>query len=1109
MRGIRLSDAPPYAGHSPTLTLCLLPKGSHSLGRAGALCPWIGWCSKMTASGACRSCGSELRAGDKFCHECAAPVTAVPVAEYKQVTAMFVDVVESMHIAAVVDAERFREIMAEVAQCAAEAARRYGGGTVEFTGDGVMVLFGAPSALEDHALRACLAALDIQNEVRRVAADVAHRDGVGVALRIGLDSGRVIAGEVGSASLGYSAVGQHVGMAQRMESVAPPGGVMLSGSTSRLVEHAVTMAEPQQVRIKGCDEPVAARRLLGIAPRHVVTGRPEAGLVGRNREIRTVAEILDQAVGGRGAVVNVAGTPGIGKSRIAREAATLAAGHGLEVLWTFCESHAAEVPFYVVAQLLRESTGVSGSDDEVARAKVNARFPGADPEDLLLFFDLLGIADPEVELPNIDPDARRRRLTDLVTTASLADRKSVLYIIEDVQWIDAVSESMLTDFLAVVPRTASMVLITSRPEYRGPLATMSGAHFIALAPLADSAITALLGDFLGSDPTTDQLRSTIADRAAGNPFFAEEMVRELVQRGVLTGQLGGYVCRADVADVTVPDTVQAAIEARIDRLTAPAKQTLYAASVVGARFGADLLRELGTDVALDELVGTELIDPVGPSRNAQYAFRHPLIRAVAYESQLRSARARWHRRLADIIEAGDPTGVEEQAPLIAEHLEAAGELRTAYGWHMRGASWSANRDLDAARLSWERARRIADALPDEHPDRLSMRIAPRTMLCATHYHGPTIQQSRNRFTELSDLCSAAGDKVSLAVGMAGLATELCYAGRSPEGSRLASEQLALLESVGEPAATMGLAFIGYANWADAGEFGELLRWSQRIIDLAGGDHAMGAGFGIGSPLAIALVWRGFGRYWVGRPGWRQDLREAVAMARRSDHPATLVAVLAWSYGWAVHYGVLQADDDAVRASEEAVRIAERTSNDVALLVSEYGLGGALLTRGAPADRRRGLELLVQARHRALHRQVGQQMVPVIDVWVAREKARCGDRAAAITAMRLAVHGFQSARRLAHDVWGTGVLVETLLAGGAEEELAEAEAEIDRLAKTPASAMRDITLLRIRTLLADGLGDGTAYRDFASRYLALARTLGLDGHIAWARSLRDPHGGRRR
>ncbi|HYX99917.1 MAG TPA: adenylate/guanylate cyclase domain-containing protein, partial [Mycobacterium sp.] len=670
-----------------------------------------------------------MTATAKFCSECGTAVAgASQPAEFKQVTVLFADVVRSMDIAATVDMERLRDIMTELAERSAAVVRRYGGGSVEYTGDGVMAIFGAPVALEDHAFRGCLAALAIQHEANQLATEVARRDGVTLRLRVGLNSGRVIAGEIGSGSLGYAATGEQVGFAQRMESVAPPGGVMLSESTARLVEHTVMLAEPEWVRIKGAVEPVCARRLVAIGPRNGLVGRAEASLVGRRWEMTAIDAMVDRVIGGRGGVVNVVGPPGIGKSRAAREAAALAAERGVEVFWAFCESHAGDIPFHVVARLLRAGTGVADLDREAARMRVRARVPDADPQDLLLFDDLLGIADPEVPLPQIDPDARRRRLTAMINAASLARREPALYIIEDVHWIDGVSESMLADFLTVIPRTQSMVLITSRPEYKGALTQVAGAQTIALAPLDDSDTVALLAELLGSDPSVAELAAIIADRAAGNPFFAEEMVRELVQRSVLAGERGGYVCGTKATEVTVPATVQAAIAARIDRLSAPARRTLNAASVIGARFGAELLAALEIDPVFDELLSAELIDQVRFTPSAEYAFHHPLISAVAYESQLKSDRAEWHRRLATAIQERAPGSVEENAALIAEHLQAAGELHAAYGWHMRAGASSATRNVGAARVSWERARQIADQLPDEHADKLSMRIAPRTML---------------------------------------------------------------------------------------------------------------------------------------------------------------------------------------------------------------------------------------------------------------------------------------------------------------------------------------------------------------------------------------------
>ena len=240
-------------------------------------------------------------------------------------------------------------------------------------------------------------------------------------VRVGLNSGRVIAGEIGSGSLGYAAIGEQVGMAQRMESVAPPGAVMLSESTARLVEHTVMLAEPEQVRIKGADDPVRARRLVAIGPRDGLIVRAEADLVGRRWEMAALDAMVECAIGGRGGVVNVVGPPGIGKSRMAREVAALAAGRGAEAFWTFCESHARDIPFGAVTRLLRASMR-RDRPRRPSRPRPGAGWcpADADPQDLLLLDDLLGIADPDVPLPAIDPDARRRRLTALINTTALA-----------------------------------------------------------------------------------------------------------------------------------------------------------------------------------------------------------------------------------------------------------------------------------------------------------------------------------------------------------------------------------------------------------------------------------------------------------------------------------------------------------------------------------------------------------------------------------------------------------------------------------------------------------------------------------------------------------------
>ena len=414
-------------------------------------------------------------------------------------TVLFADVVRSMDIAAAVGPERLREIMAELVDLASSVVQRYGGTVDKFTGDGIMAVFGAPVALEDHAVRACLAALGIQQEAEVVAAGVNRRDGIELAVRVGLNSGQVIAGEIGSGALGYTTIGEHVGMAQRMESSAPPSGVMLSLSTARLVDGVAALGEPELVQIKGADEPIPARRLLAVGQHRAAT-RAESKLVGRRWEMSAVEGLLDRAIDGDGAVVGVVGPAGIGKSRLARELAAMAGERDVNVFTTFCESHTSQVPFQVISRLLRAATGVEGLDPPAARALIKALFSDAEPEDVALFEDLLGIGDPDAELPRIDPDARRRRLTAMVNSATLASQDPAVYVIEDAHWIDESSESLLADFLTVVPQTHLLTLITHRPEYRGALAQVPGAQSIALSPLSNRETAALVSDYSDRTP---------------------------------------------------------------------------------------------------------------------------------------------------------------------------------------------------------------------------------------------------------------------------------------------------------------------------------------------------------------------------------------------------------------------------------------------------------------------------------------------------------------------------------------------------------------------------------------------------------------------------------
>jgi adenylate cyclase len=1055
----------------------------------------------MAATGvACSDCGTDLRADAKFCDECGSSVTHGSAAEYKQVTVLFADVVHSMDIAAALGPERLRELMSDLLDRSTAAVERYGGSVNQFTGDGIMAVFGAPVSLEDHAIRACMTALEIQRQVHALASEVRQRDGTDLQLRVGLNSGEVIAGEMGSRAHSYTTMGDQVGMAQRMESVAPTGGVMLSESTARLVESQAALSERRLVRIKGTDAPIPAYELLSVTGRQSETAERTSIFVGREWELAALTAMLDRSINSHGCVAGVVGPPGIGKSRIVAETANLAANRGLQVYSTYCESHTSDVPFQAANRLLRSVYGVDGLDDEAARARVRSRLADADSADLVLLMDELGIRDHVDRLPDIAPEARRRRVTALVNASVVARDEPVVYIIEDAHWIDATSESLIADFLSVIPRAPALVLITYRPEYGGALSRSPGAQTIALAPLDDSQMTRLVLELLGPDPSVGGLGERIAERASGNPFFAEEIVRDLADRNVLRGERGAHTCADDAADVDVPATVQAAIAARIDRLAPDAKLALNAAAVVGLRFEEGLLAELADTTAMEPLLKAELIDQVSFTPRAEYAFRHPLIRSVAYRSQLAATRAELHRRLAAVLETRDPESADDNAALIAEHLEAAGDLPAAFAWHMRAGECLNFRDINAGRLSWQRALQVADRMPADQPGRDAMRVGPRALLCATAFRTSSAFDEK-AFEETCRLADALDDKVSPAIAMHGRVLTLLFGGRYRESSLLASELAARVESFGDDMLELTLLPGAAAGKLGNGELAAASVLAQRVIDLADGDPLKG-GSVIESPLALALMLRALARLCRGAQGWNADLTHAVTMVREFI-PIGQPDVLLWKYGFPVMAGALQPDAAAVRETAEILQLAQQRADDLSVW-SARSLHGLNLAQQHEPDRGNGLSLLATAREAVLSERSIAAFLPLIDIEFAKEKARHGDTDGAIRAMdAILQHDDNPSGGIGPQGRATEVMVELLLQRGEPTDIAAAREAVERLEAMPVEpgvVVHAIALLRLRALLAQARGDEAEYRQYRDRYRAMANEIGFEGHIAMAEAM---------
>jgi adenylate cyclase len=547
--------------------------------------------------------------------------------------------------------------------------------------------------------------------------------------------------------------------------------------------------------------------------------------------------------------------------------------------------------------------------------------------------------------------------------------------------------------------------------------------------------------------------------------------------------------------VRVPASLQATIAARIDRLGTVAKRTLNAASVIGMRFDADLLSTLVDFVEMDELASAELIDPVAFGRDDEYVFRHPLVRAVAYESQLKSERARLHASLADSLSARNPDNADANAALIAEHREAAGDLRGALEWHMRAGGWSQFRDVVAANASWVRARDVADRLPDDDPDRTALRIMPRTLLCANAWRFDTMPGDTG-FDELRELCLAVGDDVSLCLGMAGTLTVNLFHGRYDEAVRLAAECSAVVEGLADTSLVVDIIAAAGNAMVQAGRAVDALRLAELAIS-AGAD-ADGRGRILDSPVALALGLRGVSRLMLGIGGWRDDLDASVLAARSADATAFATSLL-YKYGLGTRIGAVKPDASAVSDTAEALEKADRSGDNFAREAAMITRCTVLLEQAGEL-RDEGLRLLAQYREPAFRERAMGWNARLAEVEEARQAALSGDLDGAIATVRTSLDRLFDSGEMMSRGFATTILVESLLRRGDPCDVAEAAAAIERLAAVPVDpgfVVHELPLLRMRALLARSRGDETGYRVYAQRYRTMAEDLKFARHMAIA------------
>ena len=656
--------------------------------------------------------------------------------ERKQVTVFFVDVKESLHLAGRVDPEDWHRILDRFFAILADGIHRFEGTINQFTGDGVMALFGAPLAHEDHAQRACHAALQLREQVRLYAQELKRTRGLTFGVRMGLNSGEVIVGTIGDdLRMDYTAQGHTVGLAARMQQIAAAGAIYLTAHTAALVSSFFTLEPVGRVRIRGVREPVRTFALVEAKPirtrLEASRARGFSSFVGRADEVATLEAALSRAVAGHGRVVGVVGAPGVGKSRLCQEVVDRWRAEGMAVAEAHCPAHGKALPYATLLDLVRGFFAIAADERPAgSRRRVRARLRRLHrglEEELPLLLDFLGLPDPKRPPPVLDAGARRERLSAcvcrLVQTQS-ASAPTVL-LIDDVHWIDDESNAILAQLVEAVGWTRTLLLLNFRPEYTADWMQASYYRSLALAPLASDGADALVHELLGDEPALAAVRAVIKERAAGNPFFIEEIVQSLVDQGVLVregparaaagngGRERGRLRLAQpVGELLIPATVQSLLAARIDSLPEAVKYVLQGAAVIGKRFAEPVLRlALETDAVASELSAVpdlghalrtlehaDLVRPEPSERHAEYSFKHPLTQEVAYSSQLQETRARKHEAVARALAVVYADRLGEYAALLAHHWAAANKRYEAQLWRGRAALRVTNIQLRRERV---------------------------------------------------------------------------------------------------------------------------------------------------------------------------------------------------------------------------------------------------------------------------------------------------------------------------------------------------------------------------------------------------------------------------
>ncbi|HEX4870934.1 MAG TPA: adenylate/guanylate cyclase domain-containing protein [Nevskiaceae bacterium] len=1001
----------------------------------------------------CPVCGADNPPQARFCNQCGSrlqqgPATYTPahlaekvlreraalIGERKRVTVLFADVKASTRLATLLGAEVWHGVLDRLFALLSGAVHRFEGTVNQYTGDGIMALFGAPLAHEDHAARAARAALAIQEAVAVLAQDVEQRHGQRLRLRIGLNTGEVIVGRIGDdLRMDYTAQGLTVNLAARLEQHCPPGEIALSRYTARLIEDEFLLAAEGEQLLPGLEQPVGVYRLLGwrgeTAPTEPPTSAATTPLLGREAESALLASLWQRARSGDGQALVLTGAAGIGKTRLCRE---FLAPLAVPVWSASGHPYAGAPPLAIGQTLLRARLGVPpGSGPERVRRAVREQLGPALPHAEARAFveEFLGVADGPGLAPDQVAGLRAPMLQRLVQELVEGERPRVIWV-DDLQWIDDTSQEFLLRLAAAVAGRHCLLLLSGREGERLDALRRAGRRVLELAPLEEPVLEALAAVQLGEDPDLADLALRIAQRAAGNPFFVEEAIAALAEAGHLQGAAAAWRLTRPIEQWPIADSVHDLIAARIDRLPSRQKVLLQAAAVAGADFDATWLadEEAGSDWVDDQL-GALVRHGLIAEVQGRHRFAQPLVREVAYGMQLESQRQDRHRRLARRLAAalGRPVP-HPDAARIAHHLACAGDALEAAPWNLAAARWWAGRDLRITLDHFQQVIRHLDPQPATPAvDALAVMARAGVIRMAQFFH---IAESEVecRYREARERAERLGDPTVLGELMISYGNEQLHRGDARQALQLSREALALAARHRLQDLVVRFRLPLLMNFATTGVLSEGLaaidavvgsHWREGAID---DDNCLSRAF-----MALSDLWRG------DLQRARRELDATLVVADREARGASWI--VANRVEWAWFAGRSQG---VVALAENALERARAFGSDYfhALALRSLGLAYRLEQRPQAA-----LAPLLEARALTARGQLAHPFEPTVLASLALALLALDRTEEAAAHAREAV---QSAERMGAPLWEISARLAQLALPAEVLGAEETEAALQRL-----------------------------------------------------------------